>query len=240
MFERFNEKAVKVIMIAREESRRLGHNYIGTEQILLGLIGERTGIAAGVLASMGITLEKARTEVERFIGQGEGVVSVEIPFTPRAKAAVEMALEVSSELKHGYIGTEHVLLAIVREGERILNLMGRGASHSLAFRVLQNLGADPFTIQAQVMQILQNTHQTQGELFSLQPYRERLRILLPPMSSQAVKVWHAISSQTGWEETDVAINPIWLKWVTKLSESEVQAALDELTRLEVIRSSETT
>jgi ATP-dependent Clp protease ATP-binding subunit ClpA len=98
MFERFTEKAIKVVMLAQEESRRLGHNFVGTEQILLGLIGESTGISAKVLKSMGVTLKEARTEVEKVIGRGSGFVAVEIPFTPRAKRVLELSLEEARQL----------------------------------------------------------------------------------------------------------------------------------------------
>lgn len=98
MFERFTEKAIKVIMLAQEEARRLGHNFVGTEQILLGLIGEGTGIAAKVLKSMGINLKEARVEVEKIIGRGSGFVAVEIPFTPRAKRVLELSLEEARQL----------------------------------------------------------------------------------------------------------------------------------------------
>ena len=98
MFERFTEKAIKVIMLAQEEARRLGHNFVGTEQILLGLIGEGTGIAAKVLKSMGINLKDARIEVEKIIGRGSGFVAVEIPFTPRAKRVLELSLEEARQL----------------------------------------------------------------------------------------------------------------------------------------------
>ena len=98
MFERFTEKAIKVVMLAQEEARRLGHNFVGTEQILLGLIGESTGIAAKVLKSMGVTLKDARTEVEKVIGRGSGFVAVEIPFTPRAKRVLELSLEEARQL----------------------------------------------------------------------------------------------------------------------------------------------
>lgn len=98
MFERFTEKAIKVIMLAQEEARRLGHNFVGTEQILLGLIGEGTGIAAKVLKSMGINLKDSRVEVEKIIGRGSGFVAVEIPFTPRAKRVLELSLEEARQL----------------------------------------------------------------------------------------------------------------------------------------------
>uniref|UniRef100_A0A6N2LAN0 Clp R domain-containing protein n=1 Tax=Salix viminalis TaxID=40686 RepID=A0A6N2LAN0_SALVM len=135
MFERFTEKAIKVIMLAQEEARRLGHNFVGTEQILLGLIGEGTGIAAKVLKSMGINLKDARVEVEKIIGRGSGFVAVEIPFTPRAKRVLELSLEEARQLGHNYIGSEHLLLGLLREGEGV------------AARVLENLGADPSNIR---------------------------------------------------------------------------------------------
>ena len=98
MFERFTEKAIKVVMLAQEEARRLGHNFVGTEQLLLGLIGESTGIAAKVLKSMGVNLKDARVEVEKIIGRGSGFVAVEIPFTPRAKRVLELSLEEARQL----------------------------------------------------------------------------------------------------------------------------------------------
>jgi Clp amino terminal domain, pathogenicity island component len=101
MFERFTEKAIKVVMLAQEEARRLGHNFVGTEQILLGLIGESTGIAAKVLKSMGVNLKDARIEVEKIIGRGSGFVAVEIPFTPRAKRVLELSLEEARQLGKG-------------------------------------------------------------------------------------------------------------------------------------------
>ncbi|KAK6250323.1 hypothetical protein SCA6_004328 [Theobroma cacao] len=144
MFERFTEKAIKVIMLAQEEARRLGHNFVGTEQILLGLIGEGTGIAAKVLKSMGINLKDARVEVEKIIGRGSGFVAVEIPFTPRAKRVLELSLEEARQLGHNYIGSEHLLLGLLREGEGV------------AARVLENLGADPSNIRTQARNALTN------------------------------------------------------------------------------------
>src|SRR6185436_12526354 len=130
MFERFTEKAIKVIMLAQEEARRLGHNFVGTEQILLGLIGEGTGIAAKTLKSMGVNLKDARVEVEKIIGRGSGFVAVEIPFTPRAKRVLELSWDEARQLGHNYIGTEHLLLGLIREGEGV------------GMRVLENLFVD--------------------------------------------------------------------------------------------------
>ena len=104
MFERFTEKAIKAIMLAQEEARRLGHNFVGTEQILLGLVGEGRGIAPRVLKDMGVKLRDVRREVENIIGRGSGFVAVEIPFTPRTKRMLELSLEESRQLGHNYIG----------------------------------------------------------------------------------------------------------------------------------------
>ncbi|KAL3153506.1 ATP-dependent Clp protease ATP-binding subunit ClpA cd4a, chloroplastic [Trebouxia sp. C0009 RCD-2024] len=142
MFERFTEKAIKVVMLAQEEARRLGHNFVGTEQILLGLIGESTGIAAKVLKSMGVSLKDARVEVEKIIGRGSGFVAVEIPFTPRAKRVLELSLEEARQLGHNYIGTEHILLGLLREGEGV------------AARVMETLGADPGKIRTAVIRMV--------------------------------------------------------------------------------------
>ena len=142
MFERFTEKAIKVIMLAQEEARRLGHNFVGTEQILLGLIGEGTGIGPKVLKSMGVNLKDARVEVEKIIGRGSGFVAVEIPFTPRAKRVLELSLEEARQLGHNYIGTEHLLLGLIREGEGV------------AARVLENLGVDLSKVRSQIIRSL--------------------------------------------------------------------------------------
>ncbi|KAL5214723.1 hypothetical protein ABZP36_003875 [Zizania latifolia] len=150
MFERFTEKAIKVIMLAQEEARRLGHNFVGTEQILLGLIGEGTGIAAKVLKSMGINLKDARVEVEKIIGRGSGFVAVEIPFTPRAKRVLELSLEEARQLGHNYIGSEHLLLGLLREGEGV------------AARVLESLGADPNNIRTQVIRMVGESAEAVG------------------------------------------------------------------------------
>jgi ATP-dependent Clp protease ATP-binding subunit ClpC len=142
MFERFTEKAIKVIMLAQEESRRLGHNFVGTEQILLGLIGEGTGVGPKALKALGVTLKDARVEVEKIIGRGSGFVAVEIPFTPRAKRVLELSLEEARQLGHNYIGTEHLLLGLIREGEGV------------ASRVLENLGVDSSKLRSQIIRFL--------------------------------------------------------------------------------------
>ena len=150
MFERFTEKAIKVIMLAQEEARRLGHNFVGTEQVLLGLIGEGTGIAAKTLKSMGVNLKDARIEVEKIIGRGSGFVAVEIPFTPRAKRVLELSWDEARQLGHNYIGTEHLLLGLIREGEGV------------AARVLENLGVDLNKVRSNVVKMLGDSKPTAG------------------------------------------------------------------------------
>ena len=132
-------------MLAQEEARRLGHNFVGTEQILLGLIGEGTGVAAKVLKSLGVNLKDSRIEVEKIIGRGSGFVAVEIPFTPRAKRVLELSLEEARQLGHNYIGTEHLLLGLIREGEGV------------AARVLENLSIDLTKVRTQVIRMLGET-----------------------------------------------------------------------------------
>jgi ATP-dependent Clp protease ATP-binding subunit ClpC len=142
MFERFTDTAIKVIRLAQEEARRLGHNFVGTEQILLGLIGEADGIAATVLQSLGVTLQEVREEIEKIIGRGSGFVAVEIPFTPRSKRVLELSLEESRTLGQDYVGTEHLLLGLIRDGEGV------------AARVLLNLGVDSKEVRAKVIEML--------------------------------------------------------------------------------------
>ena len=141
----FTEKAIKATMLAQEEARRLGHNFVGIEQILLGLIGEGTGVAAKVLKSMGVNLKDTRIEVEKIIGRGSGFVAVKIPFTPRAKRVWELSSEEAGQLGHNYIGTEHLLLGLIREGEGV------------AARVLENLGVDLSKVRTQVIEMLGET-----------------------------------------------------------------------------------
>ncbi|KAJ4963441.1 hypothetical protein NE237_023380 [Protea cynaroides] len=150
VFERFTEKAIKAIMLAQEEARWLGHNFIGTEQILLGLIGEGTGIAAKVLKSMGINLKDARVEVEKIIGRGSGFVADDIPLTLCAKRVLELSLKEARQLGHNYIGSEHLLLGLLRDGE------------SVATCVLKNLGADPSNICTQVIRMVGESTEAVG------------------------------------------------------------------------------
>src|SRR4028118_2300199 len=117
MFDRFTEKAIKAVLLAQEETRRLDHNFVGTEQILLGLIAEGTGIAAKIFQEMGIKLKTARIEVEKIIDRGSAELSEEIPFSPRAKIVLELSLQEAEQLGHDYVGTEHLLLGLIREGD---------------------------------------------------------------------------------------------------------------------------
>src|SRR5881392_2357394 len=119
MFERFTERARQVVVLAQEEARTLKHNYIGTEHILLGLLREEEGLAARVLESLDITVERVRAQVVRIVGSGEEVTSGQIPFTPRAKKVLELALREALSLGHNYIGTEHILLGLVRENQGV-------------------------------------------------------------------------------------------------------------------------
>ena len=142
MFERFTDRARRVVVLAQEEARALNHNYIGTEHILLGLIQEGEGVAAKALESMGISLDAVRTEVKEIIGSGGNPPSGYIPFTPRAKKVLELALREALQLGHKYIGTEHILLGLIREGEGV------------AAQVLVKLGADLSRVRQQVIQLL--------------------------------------------------------------------------------------
>ena len=148
MFERFTERARRVVVLAQEEARRLNHNHIGTEHILLGLIHEGEGVAAASLESLGISLEAVREQIEGIIGQGRAAPTGNIPYTPRARKVLELSLREALQLGHNHIGTEHILLGLIREG--------RGA----AAQVLVRLGADLARVREQVIQMLEDA---QGE-----------------------------------------------------------------------------
>ncbi len=142
MFERFTDRARRVVVLAQEEARMLNHNYIGTEHILLGLVRERDGVAAKALESLNISLEAVRQQVEEIIGQGQAVPRGHIPFTPRAKKVLELSLREALQLGHNYIGTEHILLGLIREGEGV------------AAKVLQKLGGELSRVRQTVIQLL--------------------------------------------------------------------------------------
>ncbi len=142
MFERFTDRARRVVVLAQEEAKMLNHNYIGTEHILLGLIHEGEGVAAKALESLGISLDAVREQVQDIIGQGQQQPTGHIPFTPRAKKVLELSLREALQLGHNYIGTEHILLGLIREGEGV------------AAQVLVKLGADLNKVRQQVIQLL--------------------------------------------------------------------------------------
>src|SRR5215468_9234688 len=142
MFERFTDRARRVVVLAQEEARMLNHNYIGTEHLLLGLIHEGEGVAAKALESLGISLDAVRQQVEEIIGQGQLPPQGHIPFTPRAKKVLELSLREAQQLGHNYIGTEHILLGLIREGSGV------------AAQVLVKLGADLNRVRQQVIQLL--------------------------------------------------------------------------------------
>jgi ATP-dependent Clp protease ATP-binding subunit ClpC len=142
VFERFTDRARRSVVLAQEEARMLNHNQIGTEHLLLGLVHEHDGVAGKTLTSLEISLEDVRREVEAIIGQGRAVPVGHIPFTPRAKKVLELSLREALQLGHNYIGTEHILLGLIREGEGV------------AAQVLQKLGADPNRVRQTVIQLL--------------------------------------------------------------------------------------
>src|SRR5918911_1687217 len=141
-FDKFTERARKVLTLAQEEAQRFNHNYIGTEHLLLGLVREGEGVAAKVLANMGVELNKVRSAVEFIIGRGDRMVMGEIGLTPRAKKVIELAVDEARRLNHQYIGAEHLLLGLVREGEGI------------AAGVLESLGVSLDRVRAQVLHVL--------------------------------------------------------------------------------------
>src|SRR5712672_4215943 len=151
MFERFTNRARHVVVLSQEEARLLNHNYIGTEHILLGLLGEPESIGGQVLASFGITRDGVRAEVVEKIGLGKSTPSGHIPFTPRAKKTLELSLREALSIKHNYIGTEHILLGLIREGEGV------------AAQVLQKLGADLNRVRQTVIQLLSGYTGGKGE-----------------------------------------------------------------------------
>ena len=150
MFERFTERARQVVVLAQDEARALKHNYIGTEHILLGLLREEEGLAARVLESLDITVEEVRAQVARIVGQGDEVTTGQIPFTPRAKKVLELALREALSLGHNYIGTEHILLGLVRENEGV------------AARILLDFDADAEKIRNEIIRMLSGPGRRQG------------------------------------------------------------------------------
>jgi GNAT superfamily N-acetyltransferase len=157
MFERYTDRARRVVVLAQEEARMLNHNYIGTEHILLGLVHEGEGVAAKALESLGISLDAVRQQVEEIIGPGQQMLSGHIPFTPRAKKVLELSRREASQLGHDYIGTEHILLGLIREGDGV------------AAQVLVTLGADLNRVRQQVIQLITGQQPQPREAMKIRP-----------------------------------------------------------------------
>jgi len=147
MFEKFTEGAIKVIMLSQEEARRMGHNFVGTEQLFLGVVGQRQGMGAKALRSLGVTLKKARKEVENYIGRGTGFVASEIPFTPRAKRVLEMAVQEGKDIGQNYVGTEHILLALL------------GEEDGVAIRTIEKLGLDINQLRTKTLALIKENQE---------------------------------------------------------------------------------
>src|SRR5450755_1573206 len=154
-FDKFTERARKVLQLAQEEAQRFNHNYIGTEHLLLGLVREGEGVAAKVLANLGVELNKVRSAVEFIIGRGDRTVAGDIGLTPRAKKVIELAVDEARRLNHHYIGTEHLLLGLLREGDGV------------AAGVLEKLGVTMEKARTEVLQIL--SKQAENEAISVPP-----------------------------------------------------------------------
>jgi ATP-dependent Clp protease ATP-binding subunit ClpC len=180
VFEKFTEGAIKVIMLSQEEARRMGHNFVGTEQLLLGVIGQRHGIGARALKKLKVTLKKARKEIELYIGRGTGFVASEIPFTPRAKRVLEMAVHESKDLGQNFVGTEHILLALIAE------------SDGVAMRTLDKLNVDIQKLRNLILTYIEETQEeilrplTQAEKFLLE--REKKGSPTPTLDEYAENV----------------------------------------------------
>ncbi len=180
MFEKFTEGAIKVIMLSQEEARRMGHNFVGTEQLLLGVIGQRHGIGARALKKLKVTLKKARKEIELYIGRGTGFVASEIPFTPRAKRVLEMAVHEGKDLGQNFVGTEHILLALIAE------------SDGVAMRTLDKLNVDINKLRNLILTYIEETQEeilrplTQAEKFLLE--REKKGSPTPTLDEYAENI----------------------------------------------------
>jgi Clp amino terminal domain, pathogenicity island component len=191
MFERFTDRARRVVVLAQEEARMLHHNYVGTEHILLGLSHEGEGVAAKALESLGISLEAVRAQIEEIIGQGEQIPSGHIPFTPRAKKVMELSLREALQLGHDYIGTEHILLGLIREGDGV------------AAQVLIRLGADLNRVRQQVILLL---YQGKEPRLARRPAEEGAPLPEVQARLDAVEDWLAAVDQrvgTGPDTSDL-------------------------------------
>jgi ATP-dependent Clp protease ATP-binding subunit ClpC len=176
MFERFTDRARRVVVLAQEEARHLQHNYIGTEHILLGLIHEGDGVAARALESLGISHEAVRQQVEEVIGRGQYASSGHIPFTPRAKKVLELGLREAIQLGHSYIGTEHILLGLIREGDGV------------AAQVLVRLGADLNRTRQRVIEVLHGQDHFGAEVIRVGPGAESLADRLASIAARLTAI----------------------------------------------------
>jgi hypothetical protein len=204
MFERFTDRARRVVVLAQEEARHLNHNYIGTEHILLGLIHEGEGVAAEALERMGVSLEAVRAEVERIVGRGIAGPRGQIPFTPRAKKVLELSLREALQLGHDYLGTEHILLGLLREGDGV------------AAEVLTGLGAELGRVRQQVTEILAvHGERPSARLFGtpapLAALRVRERGAGPPKLVRIVPIGQEVEIAKGHRLVLLSLE-IWSDW----------------------------
>jgi hypothetical protein len=215
MFERFTDRARRAVVLAQEEARRLEHNYIGTEHILLGLVHEGEGIAAQSLGSFGVSLEAARARIEETVGQGEQPPSAHIPFTPRAKKVLELALREALRLNHNYIGTEHILLGLIRESE------------GLATQTLVQLGLDLGEVRQRTLELAESEDARETERAPVHPAAARVLAPgtlaapgLPPYGSterprldRVVPLAREIELPDGTRLVLISLE-VWSTWVT--------------------------
>ena len=179
MFEKFTEGAIKVIMLSQEEARRMGHNFVGTEQLLLGVVGQRQGLGGKALRLLGITLKKARKEVENYIGRGTGFVASEIPFTPRAKRVLEMAVQEGKDIGQNYVGTEHILLALIAEEDGV------------AIRTIEKLDVDIIHLRNKTLSLIKEnqeeilTHYISDKCLLLRPLLSLHELWLKQMNASS-------------------------------------------------------
>jgi ATP-dependent Clp protease ATP-binding subunit ClpA len=208
MFERFTDRARRVIVLAQEEARMLNHNYIGTEHILLGLTREGEGVAAKALESLGISLDAVRQQVEEIIGQGQQAPSGHIPFTPRVKKVLELTQQAALQLGHNYIGTEHILLGLIREGDGV------------AAQVLLILGADLNRVRQQVIQLL---HGRQArEPVSARP--TTLELSLPAVQARLEAIEQRVGTGPDTSDLDDQIDKVRLERHAAVDAQEYEQA----------------
>jgi ATP-dependent Clp protease ATP-binding subunit ClpC len=200
VFERFTERARQVVVLAQDEARGLGHNYIGTEHLLLGLLREEEGIAARVLEGLDVELDDVRAHVSRIVGQGDEVTPGQVPFTPRAKKVLELSLREALALEHNYIDTEHVLLGIVREGDGV-------AAH-----ILRELGADDEKVRNEVQRLASGPPARRGLV--RRPPKWRYHVV-EPADAEISEEWLNKLGAGGWELVTIAETSSGLRAVFK-------------------------